>query len=198
MPRIGGNTAASQASLIHLSSWSYFSDKALNALSDFLHIGSRLEPCYDVAFTVYDELGEVPLDVGVVLIVGITLLEHLAHHQGCGALSESLKTLLLLEVGEQGESILDVDVRLLHLRELRLILELAELVDLLVCAGSLSRELVAGDVYDLEALVVQVFIHLLDRLVVGSKAAACRCVHDEHDLAVFFPELYILRHSFPR
>ena len=61
-------------------------------------------------------------------------------------------------------------------------------MDLVVGAGSLTGELVAGYVDNLKALVVILLVHLLDRLIVGRKAAACSCVDDEHDLALVVRE----------
>ena len=60
----------------------------------------------------------------------------------------------------------------------------AELVDLVVRAGGLATELVAGDVEDLEALVVQVLVHLLKRLVVRGETAAGGGIDHDDDLAL--------------
>ena len=49
----------------------------------------------------------------------------------------------------------------------------AELMDLIVSSGSLAAELVAGDIKDLKALIVVVFVKLLDGFILRSKAAAC-------------------------
>ena len=57
-------------------------------------------------------------------------------------------------------------------------------MDLLVGAGSLIAELVAGDVDDLQSLVVILLVHLFEGLVVGREAAAGRGVDDEKDLAL--------------
>ena len=70
-------------------------------------------------------------------------------------------------------------------------LESAELVDLLVGAGSLSCELVAGDIQDLQTLIVIVLVHLLDRGVLGSEAAAGRCIDDHDDFALVIREVQI-------
>ena len=57
-------------------------------------------------------------------------------------------------------------------------------MDFVVGAGSLALELVAGNVDDFETLVVEIGIHLFDRLVMRGEAAAGRGVHDEHHLAL--------------
>ena len=46
------------------------SDQLFNLLfHDLLHVGSGLEAGDNIALSVYQELGEVPLDLGVVLII---------------------------------------------------------------------------------------------------------------------------------
>ena len=61
-------------------------------------------------------------------------------------------------------------------------------MNFVVCARGLAHELVAWNVDDFEALVVEVRVHLFDRLVVrGESATGCR-VHDEHDFALEFRE----------
>ena len=57
-------------------------------------------------------------------------------------------------------------------------------MDFVVGAGGLPFELIAGNVDDFEALVVEVGIHLFYGLVMRSETAAGRGVHDEHHLAL--------------
>ena len=60
----------------------------------------------------------------------------------------------------------------------------AELMDLIVSSGSLTAELVAGDIKDLETLIVVVLVELLDGLVLRSKATSGCRVDDKDDLRV--------------
>ena len=57
-------------------------------------------------------------------------------------------------------------------------------MDLLVIAGGLVGELVAGEVEDLEALVAALGIELLEVVVLRGEAATGRGVDDEQDLAL--------------
>lgn len=52
------------------------------------------------------------------------------------------------------------------MREFGAVVERAEFVDFVVGAGGLVLELVAGNVDDFEALVVEVGVHLFDGLVI--------------------------------
>ena len=70
-----------------------------------------------------------------------------------------------------------------------MVLQRAELVNFLVRAGRLSRKLVAGNIDDLESLVVIRLVHCLQRLVVGRKTAAGRRVDNQHNLALVVREL---------
>ena len=56
-------------------------------------------------------------------------------------------------------------------------------MDLLILAGGLVAELVAGEVQDLKALVVELVIDLLHGAVLGREAAGGGGVDDEQDLA---------------
>ena len=47
--------------------------KLFYAGSDLFHLGGRLEAGYYVSAAVNDELGEVPLDVGIVLVILVDL-----------------------------------------------------------------------------------------------------------------------------
>ena len=83
---------------------------------------------------------------------------------------------------------LAVHLRLLLLREGRVVLQRAELVNFLVRAGRLSRKLVAGDIDDLKSLVMIRLVHCLERLIVRREAAAGRRVDDQHNLALVVRE----------
>ena len=137
-----------------------------------------------MAVSVDDELREVPFDLGVLLEVLVLGLQERVHLESGGAFAEAFEALLLFEEGVEGKFVLAVDVGLLHLRELGLIAHAAERGDLLVGAGRLVHELVAGDVDDFKALVVVLLVHRLDGLVLRGEAAAGGGVDDEHDFAL--------------
>ena len=59
----------------------------------------------------------------------------------------------------------------------------AELVNLLVGAGRLPAELVAGDVQDLQTLAVVIPVQLFNGCVLGREAAACGRVDHQDDPA---------------
>ena len=63
-------------------------------------------------------------------------------------------------------------------------MKLAELVDLFVCSGCLSCELVARDIKDLKSLVMKLLIHSLDIFIVWCESAACCCVYYKHYLSL--------------
>ena len=69
----------------------YDSDQSCHARFDLLHIFCRLESCDNIAFTVYYKLGEVPLDVGVVLVVLIDLFQHSSIIRAIGPLPKPSK-----------------------------------------------------------------------------------------------------------
>lgn len=150
----------------------------LDGGADLVHAVGGLEAGDEPALAVYQELGEVPHDVGLVaelpVVLGRELLE---------ALAEALEGSFGREVHEEGRCRLPVDVNLLELGELGAELQGAELVDLLVRPGRLTGELVAGEVEDLEAPVAEVGIDPLEVLVLWGEAAARRGVDDEQDLA---------------
>ena len=62
------------------------------------------------------------------------------------------EALLLLEEEKEGIGIVAIDLDLLEAGELGTEIQLAELMDALVCARGLLSELVAGEVENLEAL----------------------------------------------
>jgi len=103
----------------------------------------------------------------------------------CRSLSfaKALETLLGLEPRIQCQLIGSVDVGLLHLWELCVVVKGAELMDFFIGSGSLRTKLVAGDVENLEATLVQFLMHLLERLVVRGESAARCSVDDDDDLA---------------
>ena len=95
---------------------------------------------------------------------------------------KAFKTLLGLQPGVQGQLVFAVHVRLLHLGEGGVEMHGAELVNLIIGAGGLAAELVAGNIQDLKSLIMIFFIHALNIFVLRCEAAACSCVDDHDDL----------------
>ena len=65
-------------------------------------------------------------------------------------------------------------------------------MDLVIRTGSLSAELVAGNVKDLKALIVIVLVELFDRFVLRCEAAACRGIYDKYDFSLVIRKLKCL------
>jgi len=119
----------------------------------------------NLSISANEELLKVPLDV----------LD--AHDTG----------LLLLHPGEDGCRILAVDVQLAEDREGHAVVDLAEGLDVIVGAGVLVVELVAGKAEDGELVrvaLVQVLEQLLEAFELGCEAALGRGVDGEDDLAL--------------
>ena len=77
-----------------------------------------------------------------------------------------------------------VDVGFLHLRELGVILQRAELVDLLIRPRRLSRELVARDIQNLKSLVMILPVKLLQFPLLRGKSASSRRIHNQKYLSL--------------
>ena len=139
----------------------------LNALFNYLDARSWLKTINHHTALVCKELGEIPLDIWFLLVVGIILFKHIVKNASQLMVHiPSLEALLFLEILEQGVSSIAVNLHLLETREFSTVVERAEFVDFVVGAGGLALELVAGNVDDLETLVVEVGVHLFDGLVI--------------------------------
>ena len=87
--------------------------------------------------------------------------------------------------------VISIDLDLLHQGEGDAIVQPAELDDLFVGAGLLMAELVAGEAYDDEALVLVLLVEGLEAVVLGSEAALGRGVDDQEDFAFIVGEFHI-------
>ena len=74
------------------------SDQLLDCCAHILHIGGWLEAGNDISLAVNEEFGEIPLDLGVILVIRIDFLKHSAHKKSLWSLAESLESLLALEI----------------------------------------------------------------------------------------------------
>jgi hypothetical protein len=105
---------------------------------------------------------------------------------------ETQKTrLLVLEPGPKRVGVVAVDLSLLHDGERHAVVDLAELLDVVVGAGLLATELVAGEAENdkvLRVLLLELGPELLKTSVLRSEAALGGCVDDEDDLALVVGE----------
>ena len=92
------------------------------------------------------------------------------------------KAFLLLEEQEQRIGISAIDLYLLETGEFRTEVQLAELMDRLVGAGSLLAKLVAGEIENLETLAVIVFIKFFQLVVLGRETALGSCIDNQQHL----------------
>ena len=71
-------------------------------------------------------------------------------------------------------------------------------MNFVICTGRLAGELIAGDVQDLKPLIMILFIHALDVLVLGSETAAGRRIDDHNNLSFIFfqTEVAVLRRGY--
>ena len=134
--------------------------------ADFIHGHGGLKAGDNVALAVDEELGEVPLDVTVVLIVLVHLLDDAVQNQSSRAV-ETLKPGVGGKPLVERDGVLAVDVDLGILREGDPETAGAEGVDLFIGSGSLIGELVAGEVENLKTLVLECVVNLLELLILG-------------------------------
>ena len=129
-----------------------------------LGLGRASPPGLDFAIAADEKFLEIPLD-------------HLQAHQ---------TRLLLLHPLKHGCGIRAVDIDLAKNGEADTIVDLAEFLDLVVGAGILGAELVAGEAEDGEVVAVlgfQFLVEFLQTFELGSETAFRGRVNDENDLA---------------
>ena len=108
------------------------------------------------------------------------------------AVVEALEALLLLQVGEQRVGSLAVDLDFRELRERHAEPRRAELRDLLVRAGRLVAELVAREVEDVQASLMQRGVQLLELGVRGREAALSGGVHHQQHATPVVGERHVV------
>ncbi len=141
-------------------------------LFDDVSTGGRLEAGNHLSFLVNQELSEIPLDVGLLTVVGVSFLQHVVKNMSNGVRHiPSVETFLLLQELEERVGIVTVHLDLLEAGEFCAEVQLAELVDAFVGTGSLLSELVAGEIENLEALAVIVLVKSLQLVVLGCETA---------------------------
>ena len=159
-------------------------ENRLNRLGAVVKALGRLEAPDDVSLPVDQKLGEIPLDVAVLLIVGIRLL-----HDGSDLLAEGMgrieagKALLCFQERVQRILPRPVDFDLAEPGELGSIVHSTDPVDLVDLLGRLLSELVAREIEDFKASIPVFLIELLQLGVLRGEAAAGSGVHDQKRLA---------------
>ena len=145
--------------------------QCLNLLGNILDALCGLETGYNLSLLVDQELGEVPLDGGFLLVVGIFFRQHILKNRRNGVVHiPSGKAFLLLQELEEGIGIVAVYLDLLEAREFCAKIELTELVNAVVGARSLLAKLVAGEVEDLEALSMILLVECLKLVILGGES----------------------------
>jgi hypothetical protein len=136
-----------------------------NRLLKALRLGSAGPSTLDLAITADEKLLKVPLD----------------------ALETEKTGLLVLEPGPEGVGAVTVDLGLLHDGEAHAVVELTELLNVIVGAGLLAAELVAGEAEDhkvIGVLALEVGPELLKASILRGEAALGGSVDDEDDFAL--------------
>ena len=156
----------------------------------------RLKTGDNLTFLVDEEFREVPFDVGLLFVVGIGLGEHVVENMGDGVLHiPAGEALLLLEEEVEGIGIVAIDLDLLEARELSAEVQLAELMDALVGAGSLLPELVAREVENLETLGMVFLVEFFQFVVLGCETTLCCRIDDQQHLVSVLLQGYVLAFS---
>ena len=129
--------------------------KHLNGRGQDILGSCRFKAGDDVTFAINEELGEVPADVIVALVVLVELLhchDYEAHEWMLAVEALDLAG-MLLEVGIEGQLVRSVHFNLAEAGELGIITECAELLDLLIGTLCLRTKLIAGEIQYFQALV---------------------------------------------
>ena len=149
---------------------------------DLVGIDVGLEPADHIAFPVHQELGEIPLDAVVAEELAELRLEPRLESLALKAL-KAQEGLFAAKVVVQRMSCLSPDVDLLEHLERYVVIAGAEALDLLVGAGLLTAELVAGESQYFKALRFVLFIETFQALILSREPSLAGYVHDQKDLA---------------
>ena len=131
--------------LKHTVSASEFNTFGLFVGLNVVHLVRGLVALDDTAVARNEELGEVPFDVGILVVVGVFLAKHVVQQLAQAFVEiEAAETFLCLQIGIEGVFVRTVHLNFVELWELDVEVSRAELVDFLNGAGCLFAELVAG------------------------------------------------------
>lgn len=145
----------------------------------------------DFAVAVNEEFGEIPADVGC-LVVGIGLAHDAVQLAHGVRLVEAIKAVLTFQPCVERNLVLAVHFHLLVLGELGAVVLLAELHRLGIRFGRLAAELVAGEVEYIEAQIGVLFIQALKVGILRRESALAGCVHHQNDLSAILVEGHVL------
>ena len=99
---------------------------------------------------------------------------------------------LSLQIFEDGFSSRAVYVGLLHNLEGHTVVQLAELLNLSICAGILLLELIAGEADDDQSLVLLLLVQLLQSCELGGESTLAGCVHNQQYFTFELGEIQFL------
>ena len=126
---------------------------------DVGNLDGRLVTLQHLTVAADEELGEVPLDVAVLVVVGIALAKHVVYPLTYGIVDiKASKAFLCFEPREERMGLLAVDINLIELGELDVVLQRTELMDLLNGARCLFPKLIAGEVENLKATLMELLV----------------------------------------
>lgn len=159
------------------------SQRFLHRFFDDFQVFRRFETLQDVSVLVDEKFGEIPLDVRFLLVIGIGFGEDLHENRSDWMfLSESRKPLLALQVCVQRKSVHAVDVNLRELTERHPKTSGTERRDVIARTRSLMTELIAGEVKNLQPLVLICLVEFLEIRVLRGETAFGGCIDDKEDL----------------
>ena len=147
---------------------------------DIVNALCGLEAGNNLSLLVDQEFSEVPLDIRLLLVVRVSLAEHIFQDWSNGVVHVPAgKAFLFLQEFIQRVCIFTVHLYFLESWEFGAEVQLTELVDALVCTRSLLAKLVAGEVENLEALAAILLVKLLQFVILGSEATFGCCVDNQ-------------------
>jgi len=167
---------------ISLVSISLLCQHGFHVLLEVFRLGGGSKALHGLAILRDEELGEVPLDVAVLLHA---LADGLEERLGCLSLQAVVVLCgrLCFQVFEDRLSIRAVHVALLHDLERHAVVQLAELLYLGIALGVLLLELVAGEADDDQSAVPILLIEFLQSGELRREAALAGSVDDEQHLS---------------
>ena len=151
-----------------------------DCLSDDIEACGRLEASYNLTLLVNEELGEVPLDISTLLVVRISLAQHLVENRvERMTLVPTSKALTFFQEFEERGSIVSVYLDLLVALELCAVCKLAELMNAFISTRGLLTKLVAREIKYFETLSMISLIKFLQFLILRCETTLCGGVDDE-------------------
>ena len=167
-----------------------------DGLAECCHIGGGLKTGYHVALTVDEELCEVPLDVGILVVEAVLRTEGGIEIGSTGVVEvKATETGFALEPCIKRCGILTIDIDLVHLREGDAVVAGAESVDFLKGAWCLLAKLVAGEVEDFQPTVVEIGVERLQLLILRCEATLGGSVDNQQHLTGIICQRHSVAHA---